>query len=115
MFSNIKVIPNKIIPFPGFLAINLFGTIFVRRSKKWWEANKNSYKMQIMLNHERIHTMQAHKYRTKWFAFYIVYLVQWVKNLFKYRFNFELAYVMIPFEYEAYKHEHDFSYQISNK
>lgn len=39
------IVKNKIIPFNGFKAINLFGIIFVKK-------NLNN----IDINHERIHT-----------------------------------------------------------
>lgn len=115
MHNQIKVIPNRFIPFKGFLAINLFGTIFIRKSKKWWEANKNKPRIQVMLNHERIHSLQAQQYKTKWFAFYFYYILEWIKNLFRYKFDFELAYYTISFEIEAYGNEHNFNYTLLNK
>ena len=43
-----KIIYNSIIPFKGFLAINLFGLLFVREERK---DKLNS----IVINHEAIH------------------------------------------------------------
>lgn len=43
---------SKIIPFPGFYAINLFGTFFIR------EEYKNQHVSKYTLNHESIHTEQ---------------------------------------------------------
>ena len=49
-----KIIYNKIIPFKGFLAINLFGFLFAR--KKLTEVN---------INHEKIHTEQMKELLSK--------------------------------------------------
>ena len=46
-----KIIYNKIIPFKGYLAINLFGIIFVRKEYK-------NYINKTIINHEQIHTEQ---------------------------------------------------------
>lgn len=106
-----KVIPNKFIPFRGYLAINLFGVVFIRRNKDWWNKNKNTRYIKIVLNHERIHTIQANRYKTKWLAFYIIYLYHWIINLFRYNFNNTAAYYSIPFEIEAFKNETNFDYK----
>lgn len=45
-----KIIYNKYIPFKGFLAINLFGVLLVRRT--WRDINVT------LLHHEKIHTAQ---------------------------------------------------------
>ena len=47
-----KVIYNKLIPFPGFFAINLFGIMFVREEYKDQKINATTY------NHESIHSSQ---------------------------------------------------------
>ena len=44
-----KIIYNNIIPFKGYLAMNLFGFLFVRKDLK---DKLNS----IVVNHEAIHT-----------------------------------------------------------
>ena len=49
-----KIINNSIIPFKGFIAINLFGTLFVR-SEYAYKLELESYKAKV-LNHEAIHT-----------------------------------------------------------
>ena len=46
-----KLIYNKIIPFKGFVAINLFGLIFVRKEKKAYIEN-NYYAKSVLLNHD---------------------------------------------------------------
>ena len=44
-----KIVRNNIIPFKGFLIINLFGILFVRG---------DSYISPQKINHEKIHTAQ---------------------------------------------------------
>ena len=44
-----KIIYNNIIPFKGYLAINLFGFLFVRK-----DVNRQLNAFDI--NHEKIHT-----------------------------------------------------------
>lgn len=91
-----KIIYNNIIPFKGFLAINLFGILFVRGTERDINA--------VVLNHEKIHTAQM---KELWYIlFYIIYLLEWVMRLFK---N-ENAYRNISFEREAYENERDMDY-----
>ena len=47
-----KIIFNKYIPFKGFLAINLFGVLFVRKR----ENGLNPVLSKSTINHEKIHT-----------------------------------------------------------
>ena len=67
-----KIIYNNIIPFKGFLAINLFGVLFVRGTYRDLSAT--------VLNHEKIHTAQM---KELWYIpFYVIYLLEWVARLF---------------------------------
>lgn len=91
-----KIIYNSIIPFKGFLAINIFGILFVRGTDR--DIN------DVVLNHERIHTAQMKE--LGYVLFYILYLLEWVVRLFK-KGN---AYRNISFEREAYQHEKDLNY-----
>ena len=52
-----KLIYNKIIPFKGFIAINLFGFIFVRKEKQA-QIENNYFMKSVLLNHELVHTAQ---------------------------------------------------------
>lgn len=91
-----KIIYNKFIPFKGFLAMNIFGILFVRGT----EQNIND----VVLNHERIHTAQM---KELWYLpFYIIYLLEWVVRLFM-RGN---AYRNLSFEREAYGNEKNLGY-----
>ena len=97
-----KIIYNSIIPFKGFLAMNLFGFLFVREELKDKLDN-------ITINHESIHTKQMKE--TLWIGFYIWYVIEWlIRVLFtKDRFS-KKAYRNILFEQEAYNNERDLNY-----
>lgn len=91
------IVRNRLIPFPGFSAINLFGILFVRKDAKVTERT---------LNHERIHTAQM--IEMLFIFFYIWYLVEWIIKIFIY--GPSQAYYEIGFEKEAYKWDNDFEY-----
>lgn len=97
-----RVVPNSLIPFPGFLAINILGVVFVRR-KEWAQLPRSI--RQIVCNHERIHTAQM---RELWvLPFYLIYVAEWVAGLFR---DPRTAYRRISFEREAYAHECELGY-----
>ena len=91
-----KIIYNNIIPFKGFLAINLFGVLLVRGTEK--DINER------VLNHEKIHTAQM---KELWYIpFYILYFLEWLYRLTQ-KGN---AYRNISFEREAYENERNLNY-----
>lgn len=90
-----KVIYNNLIPFKGFIAINLFGVVFVRNEYKGTLDKHNT------LDHEAIHTAQMKE--MLYVGFYVWYLIEWIIKLFKYG---KEAYYKISFEQEAFDHEH---------
>lgn len=93
-----KIVYNRIIPFKGFMAINLFGVLFVREE----------YKGRIspsIINHESIHTEQMKE--MLYIFFYIWYLVEWIVRLV---IATKTAYRGISFEQEAYFNEKDEHY-----
>lgn len=108
-----KIVRNKLIPFPGYKAINLFGVLFVKSNAKIDD---------VTINHEAIHSRQfvelmvlfavATVFIRWWlpvfapFAFYVWYIVEWLIRLLK-KGN---AYRNISFEREAYANQGDFSY-----
>ncbi len=55
----------------------------------------------IVLTHEMIHWGQIQKEGV--LKFYFMYNLYWFINIFKYRFNFDMAYRKIPYEVEAYE------------
>ena len=66
----------------------------------------------VTKNHEAIHWEQYKETLIIGFAF--LYLFYWLLGLIRYR-DGELAYVMIPFEQEAYQHDEDLEYIQSRK
>jgi len=101
MNKDIKIIYNSIIPFKGFVAINLFGVLFVR---------KNVILTDEIINHESIHTSQIRE--LLYVFFYLLYLLEWIFKLFKYGLN---SYYNISFEREAYDNENELTYLNSRK
>lgn len=98
-----KLIYNSLIPFKGYVAINLFGFIFVRKEYKARIEN-DYYKKSVLLNHELVHTAQ---YKETLYVFYLlIYLLNYTVNLFVY-FSFKKAYRNICFEREAFRFEYD--------
>lgn len=95
-----KIIYNSIIPVKGFIAMNLFGVLFVRKGKKLKD---------ITLNHESIHTEQIKE--LGYIFFYIVYILEWIVRLFM---NGN-AYRNISFEQEAYDNQLDPNYLKNRK
>lgn len=91
----VVVIENKLIPFKGFKAINLFGVIFVRKGARMTSTD---------FNHEAIHTAQMKE--LGYVFFYVLYVIEWLYRLCK----SGNAYRNILFEREAYENEDDVYY-----
>ena len=99
-----KVIYNNIIPFKGFIAINLFGIVFARKEYKpvsTWT-----------ITHESIHTAQMKE--LLYIGFYIWYGIEWIIRLIIDK-DSVTAYYKIRFEKEAYAHESDINYLKNRK
>jgi len=121
-----KTIVNNFIPFSGYLAINIFGFLFVRRGMQ-------SHIDAKAINHEKIHTEQQKEvtivgivlavalwYSISWWSllfillFYGLYFLEWAISLPLYK-NATRAYHAISFEREAYANEDDFVYLENRK
>ena len=96
-----KVIYNKLIPFKGFCAINLFGIIFARKEYKGRISD-------ITINHESIHSAQMRE--LGYIFFYIFYFFEWLYRLVTAR-----GYYDISFEKEAYENEGSKDYLSTRK
>ena len=94
-----KIIYNEFIPFKNFIAINLFGILFVRKEYKDRGLGKN------IINHEEIHTAQIKE--MGYVFFYIWYAVEWIVRLC---IDYRTAYRNISFEKEAYSNEYNLHY-----
>ena len=102
------IIYNNIIPFKGFLAMNLFGVIFIRNKFK----TLPEYYKAIVLQHEEIHTKQ---YQELLYVFFLVwYCLEYVIKLL-FCWNFLEAYRSVSFEQEANFREADKNYLQNRK
>ena len=119
----ILLIHNRFLPFGPFLAINLFGIIFVRKGRAF---------APVDLNHERIHTRQMRE--LLYVPFYLIYIAEWLVRLAqtflpareagtsapanhparREASRLLRAYHRISFEREAYTHQSEPSY-LSNR
>ena len=107
-----KVVFNKVIPFKGWVVINLFGILFVRGEKRDLS--------QRLVNHESIHTAQMRE--LLFIVFYAWYVVEWLFRLLfalitlyraesgKVGKHFYQTYLDISFEKEAYNNQDNFEY-----
>lgn len=96
-----KIIYNRFVPFKGFLAINLFGILFVKGT--WQDITDR------VLNHEKIHSAQMRE--LGYIFFYIFYLLEWIYRLTK----CGNAYRNITFEREAFQNEDNLQYLRTRK
>lgn len=103
--KKMKIKYSKIIPFKGYFAINLFGTVFVRAEKKD-KVEKHPQWYATTWNHEAIHTEQMKE--TLYIGFYLLYLLFWIIRLLTPPMN--TAYKDISFEQEAYLNENNLEY-----
>jgi len=96
-----RIIENKLLPFPGFVAMNLFGVILTRdRSSITWRT----------LSHEAIHTAQMRE--LLYIGFYVIYFLEWIYRLV---FHTKTAYRGLSFEVEAYDHQGEDDYLIHRR
>ena len=96
--KQMKIVYNKLIPFKGFNAVNIFGVLFARK-----ESNIS----QRTINHEKIHTKQI--FELLGIFFYLWYFIEWLVRLGQYG-NVHEAYRNISFEREAYGNERKTTY-----
>ncbi len=106
-----RIIHNRLIPLPGFSAINLFGLIFVRQGHR--VDNE-------LIRHEAIHTRQMRE--MCYLPFYFWYLTEWMLRLLyacltlpmvtkqRRRRHLYDAYAHLLFEQEAYRHASETDY-----
>ena len=97
-----KIKESKIIPFGGYLAVNLFGVLFVKK------GCIDKVKPNV-INHESIHTAQMRE--MLYVPFYLWYGIEWFVRLFKHGNE----YRSVSFEREAYDNEADADYLSKRK
>lgn len=101
-----KIVYNRFIPFRGFFAINLFGTLFVRVERGYPQPSVSGK----TINHESIHTEQMKE--LGYVFFYILYFIEWLVRLIT---NTSSAYRSISFEREAYGNQDNMNYLNNRK
>lgn len=87
-----KIIYNNIIPFKGFVAMAMWPFVFVRKDEV------GPY-LKYTLNHEKIHHAQQKELGV--IPFYILYVGEWIINIFRFGPFGHKAYRRISFEQEA--------------
>ena len=90
-----KIIYNRLIPWKGYIGINLCGIIFARSEYK-------NRLPSVFYNHEYIHTLQMK--RDGYVRFYYRYLREFVRNYKRTR-DWHKAYRLISYETEAYSNQ----------
>jgi len=98
--------------FMTIAGISLFPFIILREKYRdggeWW-VNRG----KRTINHETIHFFQQLELLV--IGFYIMYVLFYLINVIKYKFNMQKAYYAIPFEKEAYNNQDDFEYLSKRK
>ena len=113
--------PSKVVDMPavvnsfwmrkGFEGLTFFGHILTPS-----EETANLFKVSpAMKNHEMIHLRQAQSCGDSWLRFYLFYIWYWLRALPANRKQKHAAYLLNPFEMEAYRHMNDLSYLANNK
>lgn len=91
----------------GYEAITFFGMILTHSQK---EADRFNAGYDTLKNHEMIHLRQAQSTGDSWCRFYLIYIGYWLAGLRMNRKLRNAAYLLNPFELEAYGHMHDLDY-----
>ena len=90
----------------GFEGLTFFGHILTPS-----EETANLFKVSpAMKNHEMIHLRQAQSCGDSWLRFYLFYIWYWLRALPANRKLKHAAYLLNPFEMEAYARMHDLDY-----
>ena len=114
--------PSKVIDMPavvntfwlrkGYEGLTFFGHILAPTQEL---ADAFNAKPNALKNHEMIHLRQAQSCGDSWLRFYILYIWYWLRTVcfggFAVRRQMKhAAYLLNPFEIEAYAHMHDLDY-----
>ena len=109
--------PSKVVDMPavvnsfwlrkGYEGLTFFGTILTPSQA---DADHFNSDFSAMKNHEMIHLRQAQSCGDSWLRFYLLYIWYWLKALPANRQLKHGAYLLNPFEMEAYRHMNNLSY-----
>ena len=101
----------------GYEGLTFFGKILAPSQK---EADRFNSGFTPLKNHEMIHLRQAQSCHDSWLRFYLLYIWYWLKIAcfggFAIRRKLKhAAYLLNPFEMEAYRHMNDLNYLASSE
>ena len=116
--------PSRIVDMPavvntfwlrkGYEGLTFFGHILApsqQEADRFNEGTASGDRMSAaMKNHEMIHLRQAQACHDSWLCFYLLYIWYWLKGLPMNRKMKHAAYLLNPFEMEAYGRMYDLSY-----
>jgi hypothetical protein len=91
----------------GFEGLTFFGTILTPTQTLADEFNTG---FNVLKNHEMIHLRQAQTCGDSWVRFYLLYIWYWLRALPMCWKMKRAAYLLNPFEMEAYRHMNDLHY-----
>lgn len=106
-----KILFSKYFPIKGYIAINIFGILIVRKEYKDKFQNIDDPWVINLVNHEAIHTEQIKE--SGYVLYYPLYILFWITRIITP--PYKSAYRNISFEQEAYLKEWDFSYLENRK
>ena len=92
----------------GYEGLTFFGHILAPTQELADRFNGSADR--ALKNHEMIHLRQAQSCGDSWFRFYLLYIWYWLTGLRMNRKMKHAAYLLNPFEMEAYARMHDLDY-----
>ncbi len=114
--------PSKVVDMPavvnsfwmrkGFEGLTFFGKILTptQHEADLFNNEAGDRLSAAMKNHEMIHLRQAQSCGDSWLRFYLLYLWYWLRSLPANRKMKRGAYLINPFEMEAYRHMNNLNY-----
>ena len=110
--------PSKVVDMPavvntfwlrkGYEGLTFFGQILAPTQELADRFNGSADR--ALKNHEMIHLRQAQSCGDSWLRFYLLYIWYWLKGLRMNRKMKHAAYLLNPFEMEAYARMNDLDY-----
>jgi hypothetical protein len=91
----------------GYEGLTFFGHILAPSQELADRFNRGGSSLK---NHEMIHLRQAQSCGDSWLRFYLLYIWYWLKGLRMRGKMKNAAYLLNPFEMEAYARMYDFDY-----
>ena len=104
---DMPVVKNSFWLRPGYQALTFFGFIVTATQQ---DAEAMSDRASDLKRHEMIHLRQAQSTGDSWVRFYFLYIWYYLRALPQNRRMRNAAYIINPFEMEAYRHMHEPDY-----